>query len=820
MFKDILENINYIEGLYVYGSGELDQLSPINENIEEEEKKIYESPFPRKVPLHFISQTETIKLIKCGINTTIILSTEGNVYSFGSADNGALGHKESINALRIPLKFEATGISGGDCHGIAYNRENLAFWGQFRNSKKSLGKPYYDPTYFNKTHIKGEFFKKAISGINHVVILSENKNVFCFGSNEFGQIGVSPDKQIHHFQINKLYEKDVEDIFTGHEHSFLTKYEGGVKILKGWGNNGNGQLGTGSFVTRLNENYIIYVPTKVIFPGISKISVKKIEGGSSSTICLTEDNRIFIWGENDFSELGLQIKDKIIPRPKELLFFNPYSNPNNAIDDIYANNQYFYAKNSMTNKVYSWGIGINYQLGNRKMKDENTPYLINHLFFKNLYINKLSLGYSHVAVFLTEKKNMPLNNNMSQKKSNEKSKKKISENKVIKRKNDELPGSKKEKEIDDYSTLTKVKEEYITLNDSDQPKISVKKSLTEKKIKKGNYCYDNINIEQDEKDESKQNGNIKSKESKSNIVFEKNIKNESKKINGNIIKSPNKKNANSINLQREKKMNSTKKDKLYDDIDINGKIINKNEEKINEKSSSKCDKRRRYPYKNDESEKKVKKENEEKEKKIQSKSKRRQNSAKKEEEKKDEKNETKKEDKDKEKIKEKAQLKNKNRKSDKQEEEKSDKKEKKSLKSELSNRHKISLSKEKMEEKKSRKSSGSKSNKKEEEQYYKSGNKDENENIDKIKDEKKGKKNSSSSNKNKKLKNEMVDGKEDEDNNENSDNHRQKKYSYPKNIKNSEKKEVLKGRSKAKNSREKSKKKSKSKSKDKYPKRK
>ena len=66
----------------------------------------------------------------------------------------------------------------------------------------------------------------------------------------------------------------------------------------------------------------------------------------------------------------------------------------------------------------------------------------------------------------------------------------------------------------------------------------------------------------------------------------------------------------------------------------------------------------------------------------------------------------------------------------------------------------------------------------------------------------------------------MVDGKEDEDNNENLENHRQKKYSYPKNIKNSEKKEVLKGRSKAKNSREKSKKKSKSKSKDKYPKRK
>ena len=148
MYDDLLQNINYIEGLYLYGSGEMDQLSPLKENSKEG-KEVFESSIPRKIPLHFISKKETIKLIKCGAMSTFILSTEGNVYSFGCSDNGALGHEESISAKIVPLKFKAIGISGGDCHGIAYNRENLAFWGQFRNKNGKIGKAYIEPIIMN-----------------------------------------------------------------------------------------------------------------------------------------------------------------------------------------------------------------------------------------------------------------------------------------------------------------------------------------------------------------------------------------------------------------------------------------------------------------------------------------------------------------------------------------------------------------------------------------------------------------------------------------------------------------------------------------------
>ena len=66
------------------------------------------------------------------------------------------------------------------------------------------------------------------------------------------------------------------------------------------------------------------------------------------------------------------------------------------VDDIFASNQYFYAKNKITNKIYSWGCGDSYILGNKKEKAEKTPYLINNLFFKNLYVENISLGCFHI----------------------------------------------------------------------------------------------------------------------------------------------------------------------------------------------------------------------------------------------------------------------------------------------------------------------------------------------------------------------------------------------------------------------------------------
>ena len=345
--------------LYVYGSGEIDQLSPLKE--EEKYSDLFDTKIPLKIPLHFISNKEKIYKIQCGQMFTMILSTEGNVYTFGCADNGGIGHEDSIPAKKVNLKFKALGISGGDCHGIAYNEDNLAFWGQFRNSSGGMGEPCLEIKYYSKKDIENEQFKKVISGSNHIIILSTGKNIYSFGNKEFGQRGIAPITDIDHLAINKINEKNIDEIYTGDEHSFLVKNENNIQVLKSWGLNNKGQLGIGP----VNEKNIhIFFPTKVKLP--NGIKIKKVEGGNATSICLTEDNRVYIWGSNDDNLLGLENKEIVIDTPQELNFFNPSTCPQNEINEIVANYQSFYARNKETNKVYSWGSGDSYILGNKK----------------------------------------------------------------------------------------------------------------------------------------------------------------------------------------------------------------------------------------------------------------------------------------------------------------------------------------------------------------------------------------------------------------------------------------------------------------------
>ena len=459
-------NDNNKEGLYVYGSGEMDQLSPIKE--EEKYSEIYDTKIPLKIPLHFISEKEKISKIKCGQMFTMILSTKGNVYTFGCADNGGIGHEDSIPAKKVDLNFKALDISGGDCHGIAYNNTNLAFWGQIRNSQGCIGEPFLNIKYYNISDINNEKIKKAISGTNHVIILTEEKNIFAFGNKEYGQRGINPKEEIDHMRINRINEDNIDDIFTGDEHSFLTKIENNKKIVKSWGLNSKGQLGIGKSSLDGEEYISIYKPTEVLFD--ENIVIKKICGGNSNSLCITEDNRIFIWGANDDNLLGLNNDEPIINKPKEIIFFNKYTNPENEVNEITSAYQSFYARNTVNNKVYSWGNGDSFILGNKKEKSEKNPYLIDFNFFKNMKVSQLEMGCSHVAVLLTKEERVYINNKKEEKKKEEEKVIKPKKRKSADENEDNLEKNK------DNDKLEKVKanyirEEFITLNVRDKPKI-------------------------------------------------------------------------------------------------------------------------------------------------------------------------------------------------------------------------------------------------------------------------------------------------------------------------------------------------------------
>lgn len=80
-----------------------------------------------------------VKDIACGGMHTLVLTTQGRVYSWGCNDEGALGRSGPENEPKLvdsSLCDPMTHITAGDCHSIAYNTStNLIYrWGLYRNS--------------------------------------------------------------------------------------------------------------------------------------------------------------------------------------------------------------------------------------------------------------------------------------------------------------------------------------------------------------------------------------------------------------------------------------------------------------------------------------------------------------------------------------------------------------------------------------------------------------------------------------------------------------------------------------------------------------
>ena len=391
-----------MEEIYMYGSGECDQLGDIFKKRYDDEGNEMEPPLESKIPrkLNFnISLPKKINKICCGGMFTLALTNYGEVYSWGSADDGSLGRKGPENTpIKLDIPIFILDITAGDCHGVAYNNilNQIYWWGSFRNVNGLFSKIIESPILFDNDKLQNQEVKKIKSGANHIVFLTKLNRVFCVGNGEFGQIGRDPTFHIvadSDFIPNLFNEENIEDIFTGYNHSFLLQKIDDKKILKAWGRNTWGQLGIGEYNN-------CYIPKIVKFPNLAETEVIQCTGGENHSLALTNNYQVYVWGDNDENQCGNLTgadKDNNFTTPRLLEFFN-----DNLVTEIRSNSYYNYAFNPESGKVYSWGMGEFLTLGNKTYDNKISPELIPSEFFRGLGITDISLGAHHVATLLRD----------------------------------------------------------------------------------------------------------------------------------------------------------------------------------------------------------------------------------------------------------------------------------------------------------------------------------------------------------------------------------------------------------------------------------
>ena len=145
--------------------------------------------------------------------------------------------------------------------------------------------------------IEDENIIQIACGMNHVLILKINGEIWCYGYNQNGQIGFEDLEDRTKFEL-LLKDKSIVGIRCGNCHSIFWKSNGDVY---GCGWNGHGELGIGG-----------EQKSKIKFL-FDKSGIIDIQCGNAHTFILTEDELIG-FGSNLFGQLGTgDFDDKLEP---------------------------------------------------------------------------------------------------------------------------------------------------------------------------------------------------------------------------------------------------------------------------------------------------------------------------------------------------------------------------------------------------------------------------------------------------------------------------------------------------------------------------
>ncbi|XP_055889763.1 X-linked retinitis pigmentosa GTPase regulator-like isoform X1 [Biomphalaria glabrata] len=176
----------------------------------------------------------------------------------------------------------------------------------------TFGKSKFADNLPNKFWVKNDRVLQIACGDEHTALIAESGRVFMFGPNEWGQLGLGQENN----GVNKpscvksLKHEKAKQVACGRSHTLISTESGHIYSC---GNHSDGQLGykatTNQHIPKLIESL---PPTKY----------KLLDAGSDSSVALTVDGRLFMWGNNEDGKLGLG-EVEIVEEPTQLPMDRP-----------------------------------------------------------------------------------------------------------------------------------------------------------------------------------------------------------------------------------------------------------------------------------------------------------------------------------------------------------------------------------------------------------------------------------------------------------------------------------------------------------------
>ena len=241
----------------------------------------------------------------------------------------------------------------------SYDTYTIQMFGEFLNLCEYKIYSKVDKGLFNGIKIK-----KIACGGNHILLLSQYKDVFVYGSNTFGQLGLNNFEKVFQPVLLTSVSNCIE-INCGYAYSAVITEE---NDLYTWGAGENGRLGHGTEEDKK-------IPVKIN----NDFKVKKIECGSVHTCLLDNNNRIYSFGHKIYNGHNeQQLKPKIIESLKNTSF----------LEVSIGRGGYHTLALTLLGHVYVWGHNRVGQLGFENNLSQEYDYDSDHEEYREYYYKK------------------------------------------------------------------------------------------------------------------------------------------------------------------------------------------------------------------------------------------------------------------------------------------------------------------------------------------------------------------------------------------------------------------------------------------------